>query len=44
MDEAESSTQFEVACLSKRKRIVNQPDTISQREYGIRLRRLTRYS
>jgi hypothetical protein len=33
MDKVESSAQFEVARLSKRKRIVHQPDTVSQREY-----------
>ena len=44
MDKVESSAQFEVARLSKRKRIVHKPDTVSEREYRISLCRLTRYS
>ena len=44
MDKVESSTQFEVARLSKSKRIVHKPDTVSQREYRISLCRLSRYS
>lgn len=44
MDEVESSAQVEEARLSKRKRIMHQPHTVSQREYRISLCRLTRYS
>jgi hypothetical protein len=33
MDEVESSAQVEEARLSKRKRIMHQPHTVSQREY-----------
>jgi hypothetical protein len=44
MNEVERSAQRKVARLAKRKRIVYQPHTVAQREYGLRPTCLTRDS
>ena len=42
MDEVERSTHLEIARISKRERILHQPDAVAQREDGVGLRSLTR--